>query len=375
MDTDRWAQAAGPLRARLVRRVADAGLLTEPAWRAAFAQVPRHLFVPCFYRQVPGRSGYDRLCGDDPDPRRRTRWLTGVYEDAPLVTRVCGGSMVSSSSQPSLMAAMLEALEVRVGHEVLEIGAGSGYNAALLAHRLGASRITTVDLDPGITAAARAHLDAAGTGAVAVVTGDGSLGCHERAPYDRIIATCEVLSVPWEWLRQCVPGALVLAPLAGGLIALRVTDAWHAQGCFLRTPAYFVALRGPGAAEHPPPRPVADDARVRRSRTPPRVLDDDVFRFVFALAAGQVEVSWAYGGRGAALTAADGSSARVDRDGLVEEAGERDLWALAEDTYRMWRGERYPERDRFGVSVDGDRQWAWLDVPDGPHSWELTSRT
>ncbi len=382
METDRWALAAGPLRARLVRRVMDAGSLAEPGWRSAFQEIPRHLFVPYFYRPIPGGMGYDRLSAADTDPHRRARWLSGVYEDAPLVTRVREGAMLSSSSQPSLMAAMLEALEVREGHTVLEIGAGTGYNAALLAHRLGASAVTTVDLDSEITGSAREHLTASGftsapggSGTVAVVTGDGALGCHERAPYDRIIATCELASVPGTWLGQCAAGALLLAPLAGGLIALRVTAAGRAEGRFLHTPAYFVPLRGPGASAHPPPTAVTDDEWVRRSRTPPRVLDDDVFRFVLALVAGELDVRRAFGGRGTAITAPDGSTARADRDGTVQLSGERDLWALVEHAYALWRDEGYPDRERFGIGVDGDRQWAWLDSPEGPHTWELSGRS
>ena len=386
MDTDRWARAAVPLRARLVRRVTDAGCLTGPGWRTAFAQVPRHLFVPRFFRPVPA-DGYDLLSGADADPRRRARWLSGVYEDVPLVTLVRDGRPVSSSSQPSLMAAMLEALEAREGHTVLEIGTGTGYHAALLAHRLGPSAVTTVDLDTGITDAARGHLAAAGvasrTGdaadgdgaeAVTVLTGDGALGSAARAPYDRIVATCELPSVPPAWLRQCAPGGLVLAPMAGGLIALRVEAADRAEGHFLHTPAYFVGLRGPGTPLHPPPRAVADNAWVRHSGTPPQVLDDDVFRFVLTLAAGELAVSWAYGGRGVVLTAPDGCTARADRDGLVELTGERDLWALVEETHALWRREECPDRERFGVSTEGRRQWAWLDAPDGRYAWELAGR-
>lgn len=356
----------------------DAGHLVEPGWRTAFEQVPRHLFVPYFYRLVPGGTGYDRLAADDPDPRRGTRWLTGVYEDVPLATRLRGGEMVSSSSQPSLMAAMLEALRTEEGHSVLEIGAGTGYNAALLAHRLGAGAVTTVDLDAEITGAARDHLAACGIASgtdgdgVAVVTGDGSLGWRRRAPYDRIIATCELCSIPRAWLRQSAPGALVLAPLAGSLIALRVADAGHAEGRFLHTPAYFVSLRGPGVLPHPLPKAVCDDARVRRSRTPPQVLDDDVFRFVLSFAVRAVVISRAFGGRGAALTSCDGSTARANRDGTVHVAGERDLWALVERAYELWRRQGYPDRERFGLSVEGDRQWVWLDAPHGPHTWELT---
>ncbi|MCQ4045432.1 methyltransferase domain-containing protein [Streptantibioticus rubrisoli] len=376
MDSDRWARTAGLLRARLVRRILDAGTLRDPAWRTAFEQVPRHVFVPYYYRPYPGGRGWDRLAADDPDPRRRARWLAGAYEDIPLVTRVQEGQLVSSSSQPSLMAMMLEALEVQQGQAVLEIGTGTGYNAALLAHRLGGCAVTTVDLEEEITDAARDHLAAVGfvsqgRGRVTVLTGDGALGCHERAPFDRIMATCELASVPEAWLRQCRPGGMVLAPIADGLAALRVTDAAHAEGRFLDTPAYFVALRGSGAPPHPLPAPVGEDGRVRGTNVPPVVLDDDVFRFVLALSAGELEVSWAFGGGGVAIAAPDGSTVRAQRDGTVLVSGPRDLWAVVEDSYRLWRRERFPRRARFGVSVSGSRQWAWLDAPDGPCVWPL----
>jgi len=377
VETDRWARAAEPLRARLVRRITDAGLLRDPCWRSAFTQVPRHLFVPCFYRPIPGGGGYDRLAADDAGPQRRSRWLAGVYEDVPLVTRVDGGDMVSSSSQPSLMAGMLEALDAREGHTVLEIGTGPGYNAALLAHRLGADAVTTVDLDAGITGPAVGHLAAcgfasrtAGGAGVAVVTADGAQGCRERAPFDRIVATCAMQSVPGAWLAQCAPRAVVLAPLAGGVIALRVTGAGRAEGRFLHTPAYFVPLRGPGAPQPPEPQAGVAGVRVRRSRTPAQVLDDDVFRFVLALAAGDLDVGRAFGGRGVSVGAPDGSTARVDRDGTVEWAGERDLWLRVEEIHGQWRQAGHPDRERFGLSVDGARQWAWLDAPDGPLRWE-----
>lgn len=107
--------------------------------------------------------------------------MRGAYADAPLATRLRDGELVSSSSQPSLMAMMLVALRVRDGDRVLEIGAGTGYNAALLAHRLGDDCVTTVDLEPEITEAARRHLADAGYHP-AVVTGDGARGVPERAP-------------------------------------------------------------------------------------------------------------------------------------------------------------------------------------------------
>ncbi|MEU6125802.1 methyltransferase domain-containing protein, partial [Streptomyces sp. NPDC047123] len=173
-------------RAALVREIGASGAWQDaPAWRAAFTAVPRHLFVPYYYVSAGPGAGYERLWGEDPDEARRTRWLRGAYRDAPLATRVRDGELVSSSSQPSLMAKMLAELAVPDGApcDVLEIGAGTGYNAALLAHRLGAAHVTTMDLDPEITESARRHLAAAGH-RPAVVTGDGAAGCPERAPYD-----------------------------------------------------------------------------------------------------------------------------------------------------------------------------------------------
>jgi protein-L-isoaspartate O-methyltransferase len=379
---DRYAVAAGPLRARMIRRIATSGTFSDPRWLVAFADTPRHLFVPVYYRPRP-TGGYARLSAADPDPRGRARWLSGAYADLPLVTHVREGRLVSSCSQPSLMAAMLEAMETQDGHRVLEIGTGSGYNAALLAHRLGADAVTTVDLDQDITSGARAHLAAAGyrtrgafdspvdQGGIAVVTGDGTEGWAARAPFDRIIATCELPFVPPAWLCQCRPGGLVLAPFGGGLAALSVTGPGHAEGRFLHTPAYFVSLRGEAATARPAPEPIGPQEQVRTTRVPPTVLESDLFHFLLTLCAGELGIRWAFGGRGASLTAPDGSAARCDRDGLVLLAGPRDLWAMVEEAYELWQHEKRPARDRFGLTVEGERQWTWLDHPDGPHTWPV----
>ncbi|MBC9718060.1 methyltransferase domain-containing protein [Streptomyces sp. TRM66268-LWL] len=315
------ADPAAAARAGLVREIEASGAFEgEPRWRAAFTEVPRHLFVPYYYASVAG--GYERLWGEDPNPARRARWLNGVYADTPLATRVRDGDLVSSSSQPSLMAKMLAELDVHDGQSVLEIGAGTGYNAALLAHRLGDELVTTVDLEPEITEAARRHLERAGY-RPAVVTGDGARGCAARAPYDRIIATCTMSTIPQAWLDQCRPGARILAPLATGLIALSVRDATHAEGRFLSTPAYFVPLRGDtGQAERP----------RYTSSLPRRIVQDELFRFLLALTGGALD---------------------------------------PEEAFALWRREGRPARERFGVTVSSGAVWAWLDDPSGPYVWGL----
>lgn len=304
-----------------VRELTAAGALGDPAWRAAFAAVPRHVFVPYYFT---GRgAGHERLWAEDPDPEQRARWLRGVYADAPLATRLRDGDLVSSSSQPSLMANMLEALDVRDGDNVLEIGAGTGYNAALLCHRLGDGLVTTVDLDEEITESARAHLALLGY-RPAVVTGDGARGCPSRGPFDRILVTCTLPLIPSAWLAQCRPGARILAPLSTGLIALTVRDEGFAEGRFLHTPAYFVPLRGATAA---PPGTYGTPQGL-----PYELVENERFQFMLVLTSGALH----------------------PREALD-----------------LWRCEDRPARERFGVTVTAEGQWSWLDDPQGPYVWPL----
>jgi protein-L-isoaspartate O-methyltransferase len=150
--------AAEVLRATLVDHLVRGGSLADPAWRDAFTTVPREAFVPHFFTPCRGRPGW-RLAEADEE------WLDGVYADDALATQMNGdddalvaarrgqtveGRPTSSSSAPSLMAAMLHSLDVREGMTVLEIGTGSGYHAALLARRLGDDQVTTIEVDPAV---------------------------------------------------------------------------------------------------------------------------------------------------------------------------------------------------------------------------------
>jgi protein-L-isoaspartate(D-aspartate) O-methyltransferase len=177
------------LRRRLVADLGSRGLVSSEPVRRAFLAVPREAFLP-------GRP-----------PKE-------VYRDVAIPTRFdAQGFPSSSSSQPAIMAAMLERLDVRPGQRVLEIGAGTGYNAALLKELVGpAGRVVSIELDPQVAREARSALR--GTGhRVRVVNGDGRQGWPAAAPYDRIVVTASAAEVPRAWLDQLVEGGLVELPL------------------------------------------------------------------------------------------------------------------------------------------------------------------
>ena len=178
------------LRDRMVTSVTASGRPVSDAVTAAMRAVPRHLFLP----ELPPEMAY--------------------RNEAIVTRRGADGQPTSSSSQPTIMAYMLDQLRVGPGQRVLEIGAGTGYNAALLQQLVGAGgRVVTVDLDDDVARQAAAHLARAGYPEVTVVQADGAAGYPAGAPYDRIIATVGVSDLAPAWLDQLVPGGRVVVPL------------------------------------------------------------------------------------------------------------------------------------------------------------------
>ena len=172
----------------------------SPELAAGFAGVPREAFVP---------DGFQRRDGVWADPRDPD-FLRQVYRDDVLVTKLDNRIPVSSSSQPSLMAIMIGALGVRRGMRVLEIGAGTGYNAALLAS-LGAA-VTSVDVQADVAGRARAALASAQIEGVRVEPTDGYAG-FPPGRFDRVIVTVGIAGVSPLWLDQLDPGGLIVAPV------------------------------------------------------------------------------------------------------------------------------------------------------------------
>jgi len=202
------------LRAGLVASLRASGVLRDDAVARALEAVPREVFLS---------GGFSRPDGT---------WVTEADEDfltiansnSTLTTKIENGIGTSSSSQPSLMAVMLECLNVRPGMRVLEIGTGTGYNAALLA-ALGA-RVTSVEVQPDVAERCRSALVAAGADEVEVVVGDGYDGFPRGAPYDRLIATVGVAGVPGGWLDQLSPDGFAIVPIYHGVLGNHDRGSW-----------------------------------------------------------------------------------------------------------------------------------------------------
>jgi len=177
-------------RERLVAEVLQTSGIRDERIAAALRDVPRHLFLP----HLPPEDAY--------------------LDDAIVTKRDAGGQPISSSSQPAIMAIMLDQLTLAAGQRVLEIGAGTGYNAALMRHIVGPSgTVVSVDIDADVADRAREHLASAGYPDVTVVAADGAEGYPPGAPYDRVIATVGVSDLAPAWLHQAAPGARIVVPL------------------------------------------------------------------------------------------------------------------------------------------------------------------
>lgn len=175
--------------------------------------------------------------------------LDRVYADNTLVTRfppLDDLSAASSSSLPSLMAQMLEALELEPGHRVLEIGAGTGYNAALITTITG-GLVVSIDVQPDVVTDARQSMRRLDVNTVTVHCADGYGGAPSNAPYQRIIVTVACTGVSPHFLEQLDSGGLIIAPIAHGgahpVLAVRVQDAAAAARAVLWTG--FMHATGP----------------------------------------------------------------------------------------------------------------------------------
>lgn len=361
-----------------------------PEWRESFLSVPRHVFIPdiIWRRDMTIRDDNDLVPfrrADDPktwlalayEPRQAV--VTQVDDGCPAGPGLRGCEMTSSASQPNVVARMLAALDVASGMTVCEIGTGTGYNAALLAHRLGARRVTTIEVDPQIAARARQALARTGYDGVTTVTGDGSHGYPSRAPYDRFLATCAPYRVPYQWVAQTRPGGQVVTPWetpygAGGLLSLTVSGDGTASGRIVDNVA-FMWLRD----QRPPSVSLResvydrDQALVTYTDLHPAYATNFDPAVAVALRVPQcTKIRYSAIGDSGAFTLwfLDPSSrswASIDYESdadhyRVSQLGPRRLWDEVEAACRWWLQAGSPKAE----------QWRFTVTPEGQHS-ELVS--
>ncbi|MER5202505.1 methyltransferase [Streptomyces sp. NPDC002825] len=360
------------LRAKMVRRLETAGVLTEPRLREALLAVRREVLLPHAYVRVsgPGADPIDWRLLDGSHPDDREEWLGLIHSDESILLQrdgepldalprgpVTGGHMTSMSTFTPATVEALQELGLAPGRRYLELGPGPGVSLALAASIAGTGLATGVERDGHRAAFAQGHLDRLGVGAQ-VIVGDALHGHAERAPYDRIHSGFGVPCVPSAWVEQLAPGGRLLTTLTTR------TPSWPGQLLVTRdgTGRVEAVLRGRprgyrpmlgytwlNAVDHRA-RNKADPGTARLTRLGPPA--DDAYGFWVAvahLAPGLVrdfqaetmtivapeDDSWAVAGPG---------------EGTVRVQGPRDVWAELEDVYARWVRADRPETYRVCLS-------------------------
>ncbi|WP_435218795.1 methyltransferase domain-containing protein [Streptomyces sp. bgisy034] len=385
--TEQDVAEAGP--ALLASALMRNGALSSD-WLPAFHAAPRHRFVP--ETIWPGAAGGNRQKNRVIRSEEPRAWWEAVYSDAPITTQWDDGAHVgpekgsiptSSNSMPTMVFSMLRALDVSEGHRVLEIGTGTGWNAALLSSHVGPADVVTIEVDHTTAEAARERLQDAGFLPL-VVVGDGAAGYVQGAPYDRLIATCSIGRVPYAWIEQMKPGGVLVAPWGptyGGeaFVRLTATGDGTAQGKFLGSSA-FMRLRAQRTErkhvrEYLKGKPwPADGARSTTALSPDDVGDWPIM-FAVGVQVGDAfpwmesykDGSYTLWLRDTAVTSwATADFEKDRREFEVVQSGPRRLWDEVERAYQWWQSQGRPVFDRFGLTVTPEGETVWLDDPQNP---------
>ena len=375
-----WNDAARKLAAQVAA--------TAPEWHSAVCATPRHLLVPRWWQIVPGTYPFE---WELITPNQEQPWAQ-VYADETLVTRVGAlhadqagngdrptGFPTSSSTLPGLIVRMLDMLHPEPRQQVLDIGTGSGYSAALLGHRLGDEWVTSIDVDTYLVQAARDRLASFGrTPRLEAADATGELPDGE---YDRMIATVSVRPVPASWLDALRPGGRIVTTIAQTslLVVAELDLDGVAHGRVQPSPASFMRTRR--AADYPARLDAVYAAardepgeHVRNLAGPiPDLWADWSLRCLYELDSPNIEnrsatlddgtpVAW--------LLAADGSWARAEQaTGMVHQSGSLAWWDDLERVRARW--DETGNFSLYEMSAELHRDGSKIISPDGTWIFNL----
>ncbi|MEV0373332.1 protein-L-isoaspartate O-methyltransferase [Streptomyces sp. NPDC050636] len=365
--------------------------------RDALLTLPREVLMPQAYvrRSAPEEQTprWDLLDWTVPGDRKE---LLGLlyggestliqHEGEPLLGRVpgprSGGMITSMSSTVGMTADLLQELDLRPGHRVLDIGTGAGVTAAVACWICGDRGVVTLDRDPHVTDAARVRLADLGYRPTAV-TGVGEAGWWERAPYDRVFASYAVPWVPWAWGEQLAPGGRTLVTVTGtspswpGLAVitrtargrvegeLRAVEFGHRPGYGFKRTFISRAFLGRIAA--------GDGGRSFHSRqAPPAGKPRALWLAVEALRPGLVRNWGADHLMIGAPACGSWLTARPDASGgwTLMACGPRDIWDEIQTVTARWRAAGSPTSYRLQLEPEGEQRVSAGHGP-GALSWRL----
>lgn len=365
----------------LVSALADAVALDD-AVIAAFSAVDRGDFVPRYL--LPDRThppsdqmliwpvrwkSFERADGDS--------WAAQVYSaHSALVTKLSqAGLPLVSSTDPSLMAVMIRSLRPHDGDTILEIGTGTGYNAAVLSRLVGSvGTIITIDIDPEVSRSAAARLNQYPN--VRAISGDGRLGYPDAAPYHGIVVTGNTQRMEEAWLTQLAPGGRIVVnlqgPMTSGIFGGESDGSVGVRGTFLDYPAVgFTPLYG---CEEPAIR-LSGEMREYSGETKDALPDEAALALLseersalafmqLAVAADRYEQYTLLGPAGEVPGVTVGRGAQtceVRREGVddaeyeLRAYGNRDLLRDLARAYRCWQELGAPEFWQLELNIDGTR--------------------
>ncbi len=361
----------GEYRERLASAMEERGSWPfRSAWiRSAVESVPRHAFAPARLWHWDGHT-YVPLDRDaDAD-----RWAAEVYggpDDAAII-QVIDGLPTSSLSCQGVVVDMLDSLLLEPGHQVLELGTGTGWNTALLAQRVGPGRVSSVEVDAVLAEQARSRLDSAGI-PVRAHLGDGAKGWADGAPYDRVIATYAVEEVPWAWVAQTRPGGRIVTPWGRlGHVALTVAEDGRSVSGWFQGLAQFMPARGTTTAHRGfrsirGGNPVQNERPVLRDLAPLR--EDSHLLFALRVALPDVIVLAAADADGTNAWLHDNASSWAVLSALgkgrtvAHQGGPRRLADEMERAWDVWEAAGSPDVYDYGMTVTPGGQYVWANDP------------